>query len=130
MKNLPYYSGLSYYALTACMRLLASSALIPVGAQGQQQGATLIDGGTLIDSNGGAPVQNAGDLIRGNRITEGGAKGQLQRPAGAQIINADGKYIVPGLIDAKSNYASIYGEAYIAWGVTSAIWSGGGGDAS
>jgi hypothetical protein len=32
-----------------------------------------------------------------------GLKGQLQRPAGAQVVNADGKYIVPGLIDAKSN---------------------------
>src|SRR5260221_455653 len=105
MRNL-----LSYSALAACISLLASSALIPVGAQGQQQGAILIEGGTLIDGNGGAPVQNAAVLVQGNRITQIGSKGQLQRPAGAQIINADGKYIVPGLIDAKSNYASIYGE--------------------
>jgi hypothetical protein len=121
---------LPYSALGACMSLLASVSLIPVGAQGQQQSSIVIEGGTLIDGNGGAPVQNAAIVIQGNRITQIGLKGQLQHPAGAQIINADGKYIVPGLIDAKSNYASIYGEAYIVWGVTSAIWSGGGGDAS
>src|SRR6476660_7532988 len=107
MRRLLFYSS-----LWACMSLLASSAVIPVDAQGQQQNAILIEGGTLIDGNGGAPISNAAILIQGNRIAQIGLKGQLPRAAGTQIINADGKFIVPGLIDAKSNYASIYGEAY------------------
>lgn len=120
---------LSYSALAACIGLVSSSALLPVAAQGQQPPAIVIAGGTLIDGNGGAPVPNATIVIQGNRITQVGAGAQVQRPAGAQVINAAGKYIIPGLIDAKSNYASNFGEAYIIWGVTSAVWSGGGGDA-
>ena len=47
MRNL-----LSYSALVACMGLLASSALIPIGAQGQQQSAILIEGGTTATVTG------------------------------------------------------------------------------
>jgi len=68
-------------------------------------------------------------LIEGNRITKVGRKGQISYPAGTRVIKADGKFIVPGLIDSKSNYASNFGEAYLIWGVTSGVWSSGGGDA-
>ena len=116
-------------AFALSVTLLASSALIPPAAEGQPQTAIVIEGATLIDGNGGTPLADSAVVIQGNRITEVGRRGQVQRPAGAQIINAAGKYVLPGLIDAKSNYASIYGEAYMVWGITSAIWSGGGGDA-
>jgi imidazolonepropionase-like amidohydrolase len=109
--------------------LLMSNAIFTQSALGQQEAAIVIEGGTLIDGNGGTPLQDASVVIQGNRITRVGRRGQVQRPAGAREINAEGKYILPGLIDAKSNYASIYGEAYIVWGVTSGVWSGGGGDA-
>lgn len=109
--------------------LLMSNAIFTQSALGQQETAIVIEGGTLIDGNGGTPLQDASVVIQGNRITQVGRRGQIQRPAGAREINAEGKYILPGLIDAKSNYASIYGEAYIIWGVTSGVWSGGGGDA-
>jgi len=109
--------------------LLMSNAVFTQSALGQQEAAIVIEGGTLIDGNGGTPLQDASVVIQGNRITQVGRRGQVQRPAGAREINAEGKYILPGLIDAKSNYASIYGEAYIVWGVTSGVWSGGGGDA-
>jgi len=68
-------------------------------------------------------------VIEANRITRVGQKGQVTYPANATVIEADGKFIVPGLIDAKSNYASNFGESYLIWGVTSGVWSSGGGDA-
>lgn len=95
----------------------------PLGAQGQQ--ALVIDGGTLIDGNGGAPMPNAVIVVQGNRIAAVGARGSVTVPAGAQIINATGKFIIPGLIDGKSNWNFQYGEAYMHWGVTSAVVSGG-----
>ena len=109
--------------------LLAAAGLLFQTAQGQPQSATVIEGGTLIDGNGGAPIPDAAIVIQGNRILQAGPRGQVQIPQGAEVIDASGKFILPGLIDAKSNYASIYGEAYMVWGITSAIWSGGGGDA-
>ena len=109
--------------------LLASTALIAVGAvshvaaQGQAQ-ALVIQGGTLIDGNGGAPVANSVIVIQGNRITAVGRAGQVQVPAGATVINAAGKWVTPGLIDAKANWNWMYGEGFLHWGVTSAMVTG------
>jgi imidazolonepropionase-like amidohydrolase len=72
-------------------------------------------------------LANSAVVIEGNRITAVGRKG-IRRPANAQVIDATGKFIIPGLIDAKSNYASNFNEGYIVWGVTSAIVSGASGD--
>src|SRR6266700_5549052 len=93
-------------------------------AQGQQPSALVIQGGTLIDGNGGAPVPNSVIVIQGNRITAVGRAGQVQIPAGSQVINAAGKWITPGLIDSKSNWNWPYGEAYLRYGVTSAMVTG------
>ena len=59
----------------------------------------VIDGGTLIDGTGSAPVRDVQIVIEGDRIRGVGRKGQAP-PSGAQVINADGKFIVPGLGDA------------------------------
>ena len=84
----------------------------------------MIQGGTLIDGNGGAPVPNSVIVIQGNRITAVGRAGQVQVPAGAQVINATGKWITPGLIDAKANWNWMYNEGFLHWGVTSAMVTG------
>jgi hypothetical protein len=109
--------------------LLATTALFvwsgskEVAAQAPPT-ALVIAGGTLIDGNGGPPVANAVIVIERNRIAAVGAAGQVQVPAGAQVINAAGKWITPGLIDAKANWNWMYGEAFLHWGVTSAMVTG------
>jgi imidazolonepropionase-like amidohydrolase len=107
----------------SCLAVVAAGVLGPVVAQQQQQ-TVVIQGGTLIDGNGGAPVPNSVVVIQGNRISAVGRAGQVQVPAGAQIINANGKWVLPGLIDAKSNWNWPYGEGYLKWGVTSAMVTG------
>src|SRR5262245_37009163 len=88
----------------------------------------VIDGGTLIDGNGGTPSRDVQIVIQGNRITNIGRKGQ-NRPANAQVINADGKYIVPGLWDAQMNYYWYHGEAFLNNGITSYVGIGDNGEA-
>jgi imidazolonepropionase-like amidohydrolase len=105
-----------------CAALLLSGAPSVV-AQGQQ--ALVIQGGTLIDGNGGAPLANAVIVVQGNRIAQVGRAGQVRVPAGAQVVDARGKWVIPGLIDAKANYNWQYGEGFLVWGVTSAVASGG-----
>src|SRR4051794_13932911 len=109
-------------ALLGCATLFALVASAPVGAQGQQQ-TLVIQGGTLIDGNGGAPVANATVIIQGNRITQVGRG--LRAPAGAQVIDANGKYVLPGLIDAKGNWNWQYAQPYLMYGVTTVVVSGG-----
>src|SRR5580704_3249061 len=90
--------------MATALGLVAWGASAPVVAQGQQQ-ALVIQGGTLIDGMGGAVVPNSVVVIQGNRITAVGRAGAVQVPAGAQVINANGKYVLPGLWDNQINYA-------------------------
>jgi imidazolonepropionase-like amidohydrolase len=90
-------------------------------AQSQQARTLVIEGGTLIDGNGGAPVTDAVVLIQGNKITRVARKGQAQYPANAWIIRADGKYILPGLFDSQNSYSWYFGEAMLNYGITSTV---------
>ncbi len=108
-------------SLFGCAALIALGGPSTLVAQGQQ--VLVIQGGTLIDGNGGAPIPNSVIVIEGDTITAAGAAGSVQVPNGAQVINASGKWITPGLIDAKANWNWQYGEAFLTWGVTSAMIS-------
>lgn len=90
-------------------------------APAQQPAALVIEGGTLIDGNGGAPVRDAVVVIEGNKITSVSRKGQTPYPANAWIIKADGKYILPGLFDSQNSYSWYFGEAMLNHGITSTI---------
>jgi len=110
-------------ALVSCAAFAMLSNSATLSAQGQN--VVVIQGGTLIDGLGGAPVPNSVVVIEGDRITAVGAAGSVQVPNNAEVIDATGKWVMPGLFDAKANWNWQYGEAFLRWGVTSAIVSGG-----
>ena len=60
---------------------------------------TLIHNGTLIDGNGGTPVADAAVLIQDEHIRAVGRKAEVNAPGDATLIDAQGGYILPGLID-------------------------------
>ena len=62
----------------------------------------LIKNGTLIDGSGRDPVANALVVVEGNRISHvGGVAGSIRpETADDNVIDAAGKFILPGLIDA------------------------------
>ena len=78
----------------------------------------VIQGGRLIDGNGGKPVDRATVIIEGNRIQRV-AQGKVDFPKEARIIDASGKTILPGLIDNHVHYRDHSGELFLAHGVTS-----------
>ncbi len=89
-----------------------------------QQNVIAIQGGTLIDGNGGTPLQDALIVIEGNRIksiSQGGTP-----PAGARVIDAHGKYVVPGLWDTHTHFREWFPELLITNGITSVLGYGGG----
>ena len=60
-----------------------------------------ITGATLIDGNGGAPLQDAAVHIEAQRIAWVGAATKMPAAAqAAQQVDARGKWLLPGLIDA------------------------------
>jgi imidazolonepropionase-like amidohydrolase len=62
----------------------------------------VIKDGILIDGSGGDPVPNSLLVVEGNRITLAGETGGSMRPETPddRVIDATGKFILPGLIDA------------------------------
>ncbi|MFD2922425.1 metal-dependent hydrolase family protein [Halobacillus naozhouensis] len=66
---------------------------------------TLITNGTLIDGQGNEPVTNASVLINDNYIEKVGKSGDIQAPDAAAVIDAEGQYILPGLIDTHVHMA-------------------------
>jgi len=93
----------------------------PKIARPQQAPALVIEGGTLIDGNGGTPVKDSVIVIEGNKIASVSRKGQAAYPANAWIIKADGKYVLPGLFDSQNSYSWYFGEAMLNHGITSTI---------
>ena len=58
-----------------------------------------IVGGTLIDGSGRDPVKNATVVIEGERIVAAGASSSVRVPKGAQVLDATGRTMLPGIID-------------------------------
>jgi imidazolonepropionase-like amidohydrolase len=78
-----------------------------------------IVGGTLIDGTGSAPVADSVVLIDGEQIISAGPRSQVKIPKGAQVLDARGKYLLPGLWDMHSHFFKAeFGPAYLAAGVT------------
>src|SRR4051812_3817038 len=78
--------------------ITATAALtLPLRAQ---VGAILVRGGT-IHTAAGAPITNGSVLIRDGKIVAVGTN--VSAPAGARIIDATGKTVIPGMIDNHSH---------------------------
>jgi imidazolonepropionase-like amidohydrolase len=80
-------------------------------------------GATLVDGTGAPPIPNSLLVVDGGRIVSVGAatpEALAKLPPGAQIVAADGKWIVPGLIDAHVHAESDADlQTMLNWGITS-----------
>lgn len=90
------------------LALLAWSAAA-VGAAGQSRPSPIaIVGATVIDGNGGPPLPDAVVVIEGERIRGLGSRADVTPPRGARVIDAAGRFLVPGLVDTNV-HLSLYG---------------------
>ena len=82
-------------SVAAISALLVFSVSLPA-----QERAIAIRGGTVLPVSGPA-IPNGTVVIRGGKIVSVGAN--VTVPAGAEIVNATGQYVMPGVIDAASH---------------------------
>lgn len=75
-----------------------------VEAGGSSAETWVISGATLIDGTGAAPVPDAVVVIEGDRITGAGPRAAVVIPDGARILDARGRWLVPGLVDAHVHF--------------------------
>src|SRR3954449_3009504 len=66
----------------------------------------VVKGGRLIDGTGAAPVNGATVIVTGNRIEDVTTRNAGDFPERAQIIDASGMTILPGLIDCHDHMAN------------------------
>ena len=96
--------------------LLVALALAPsVSAQTRP---IAIIGGSLIDGTGRAPIEDSVVIFQNGRFQEVGKRGEVAIPPGADVIDAKGRTILPGLIDGHCHYWEWIGELHLAYGVT------------
>lgn len=78
-------------------------------------------GGTLVDVVSGKEIPGTVIVVRGERIDQIGLEGSTVIPEGAPIIDARGKWLVPGLIDSHAHAGDDDAtplDLYLANGVT------------
>ena len=79
--------------------LLLSTLLLTGWRTGTQQKALVLMRLTIIDINGGPPKPDMTVVITGNQITDLGEAGKVSVPQGGRVIDAGGKFLIPGLWD-------------------------------
>jgi imidazolonepropionase-like amidohydrolase len=86
---------------------------------GSRASTIAIVGGTLIDGTGAAPVPDAAVVIRNGRIVAVGSRSKVKIPKDANVVDAKGKTILPGLWDMHAHFEQVeWGPIYLAAGVT------------
>lgn len=76
-------------------------------------------GATLIDGTPRPAVRNATIVVSNGRIVAAGPASAIRVPDGAERIPLDGKFVVPGLINAHGHINASYDlRTYAAYGVT------------
>ena len=68
------------------------------------QNLVAITGATVIKTNSKGVIENAVILIQDNKIIKVDKAGKVKIPATAKIIDAKGKFIIPGLIDGHIHF--------------------------
>ncbi|MFJ2295186.1 amidohydrolase family protein [Streptomyces sp. NPDC087894] len=63
-------------------------------------GSLVIRGGTLLDPATGEVTENAVVVIRDGTVRAAGPRGSVAVPSGADVLDAHGRWVLPGLVDA------------------------------
>jgi imidazolonepropionase-like amidohydrolase len=106
---------------------LAASALLLAACE-SGEGKTAYIGGAVFDGTGAPLLLDATIIVANGRIETIGRMSEVSVPGGAREIRVDGKYVIPGLIDAHAHPERWTLDAFLAYGVTAVRDAGGNAD--
>lgn len=87
---------------------LAFAGCAPAPVDDADDGASgplVVRNGTLVDGTGGPSVEDAVVVIRGDSVEAVGAAGNVNVPSDARVVDAEGGWIAPGLVDAHVHFS-------------------------
>jgi 5-methylthioadenosine/S-adenosylhomocysteine deaminase len=108
MKIKKMSSGKMLTASICATLLILGSQAGPARAQGKREKVDLIvSGGTLVTMDGGRRlIEDGGIAVNGDTIVAVGARTEIEaKYAGAQVINAKGKLVLPGFVNGHTHAA-------------------------
>jgi len=103
------------------MRLAALSLVVVAACSSGPppgEGVLALTGATVVDVVSGRTVPDAVVLIRDGHVVSVGMRDVLPVPRGAREEPLDGRWIIPGLIDAHAHLQPWGVRASLQWGVT------------
>ncbi len=108
-----------------CMRAFAYVALVTTIACDSGEGKVVYAGGTLWSGTGVPPILDAVIIVSDGHIEEAGAPDIVSIPRKAEVRRVDGRWIIPGLIDAHAHVERWMVPAMLASGITAVRGTGG-----
>ncbi len=114
--------GWSHFLMqSVCGCILLSTVAVSSTAQDNDTNApVLLKGATIIDGVSDTALTGYSLLIEGNTILDV-VSSTATVPANATVIDLQGKYIIPGLIDSHVHWQDWMGELFLNHGVTSIV---------
>jgi imidazolonepropionase-like amidohydrolase len=76
-------------------------------AQDQAEAVTVFQGARLIDGTGRSAIEKSVLVIQGDHVVATGKQGKVHYPKSAKVIDAQGKTIIPGLINAHGHLGMV-----------------------
>ena len=137
----PLFMGSILASLVVC--LLMDFARPRAASAAQAGDVTAIVGARIWDGTGAEAINPGVMLIRDGRIMYVGSSGAVPIPAGATVVNLNGRTIIPGLINTHGHVSDVMGlegghydrenlirqlRLYAEYGVTTVNSLGGDGD--
>ena len=108
------------------MTTLRAACLVLVVTACARDGAraTAYTGATVLDGTGRA-IENAVVIESAGHIVRVGPADSVEVPPGATVVNLEGRWIIPGLIDGHAHAGESTVARYLSYGVTSVRQVGG-----
>jgi imidazolonepropionase-like amidohydrolase len=116
-----YEEALVKFIGSAARDGMANLAQVAASFSGRNSSLTAIVGGRLIDGTGKPAVENAVVVLKDGKIAAAGPASSTPIPRGAQVVDAKGKSVLPGLWEMHAHFEQVeWGPIYLATGVTTA----------
>jgi len=116
----PYEADLGMFIAAAVRSNLAALSKLSDSARTAPAKLLAITGATLEDSTGAPAIADSVIVIKDGLIAAAGPRSAVKIPKGATVLDATGKYAIPGLWDMHAHYEQVeWGPIYLAAGVTS-----------
>ncbi|MBP7149719.1 MAG: amidohydrolase family protein [Acidobacteria bacterium] len=90
-------------ASTIGIVLAATAGAAPAPAPVERPVLAVV-GATLWDGTGAAPIPDSIVVVRGERVVAAGPRASVRVPAGAEVLDGTGRWLIPGLIDAHVHF--------------------------